>query len=205
MLTNILAILLAYLISALPTAYILAKLQGKNIFELGSGNMGAMNTFRNLGIAAGITVLIIDISKGYFAIRLASLISHGDIVTIYAAAIAVTLGHAWSVYVGFRGGKALSTSFGALLALNLKVALFLLFAIIISSLVFKKKSNFAVVLASSSYSIMLIALFFIKQEPKYLNLFIPSTIIFLIIFYKHIPGLKREFAKKPTANDSMKQ
>ncbi|HHO56914.1 MAG TPA: glycerol-3-phosphate acyltransferase, partial [Trueperaceae bacterium] len=150
MIQAILAVLSAYLIAALPTAYILAKLQGKNIFELGSGNMGAMNTFRNLGIAAGIAVLIIDIAKGYLAVKLAQIIATNNINIGYFAAIAVVLGHAWSIYVGFRGGKALSSSFGTLLALDPKGALVVLFAIIIFSLAIKKNPNFAAVIAMLS-------------------------------------------------------
>ncbi len=197
MLDNSLAILLAYLISALPSAYILAKLQGKNIFELGSGNMGAMNTFRNLGIASGIAVLVIDIAKGYLAVKLAALIAEGD--TVYLAAIAVTLGHAFSVYVGFRGGKALSSSFGVLLALDPKGALLVLSAVIFFSLIIKKKPNLAAVIAMSSYPIMVLSLFLIKQEPIFLKLFISTTIMFVVVFYKHIPGLMQELSKKTTS------
>ncbi len=195
MIQAILAVLSAYLIAALPTAYILAKLQGKNIFELGSGNMGAMNTFRNLGIAAGIAVLIIDIAKGYLAVKLAQIIATNNINIGYFAAIAVVLGHAWSIYVGFRGGKALSSSFGTLLALDPKGALVVLFAIIIFSLAIKKKPNFAAVIAMLSYPILVLSLYFIKQESSHLKLFIATTIMFAIILYKHLPGLKREFGK----------
>ncbi len=195
MLDNSLAILLAYLISALPTAYILAKLKGKNIFELGSGNMGAMNTFRNLGIASGIAVLVIDIAKGYLAIKLAALIAGGN--TVYLAAIAIVIGHAFSAYVGFRGGKALSSSFGVLLALDPKGALVVLFAVIFFSLIIKKKPNLAAVIAMSSYPIMVLSLFLVKQEPIFLKLFISTTIMFVVVFYKHIPGLKQELSKKP--------
>jgi len=187
---TVVAVLLAYLISALPTAYILAKVQGKNIFELGSGNMGAMNTFRNLGIAAGLAVLIIDISKGYLAIKLAESIAGGN--SIYLAAIAVVIGHAWSVYVGFRGGKALSSSFGSLLAIDPKTALVVLFAIISLSLLIKKKPNLAAVVAMATYPILLISLYLLNQNPKYLNLFIASSIMFAIIFFKHLSALKRE-------------
>ena len=195
MIQAILAVLSAYLIAALPTAYILAKLQGKNIFELGSGNMGAMNTFRNLGITAGIAVLIIDIAKGYLAVKLAQIIATNNINIGYFAAIAVVLGHAWSIYVGFRGGKALSSSFGTLLALDPKGALVVLFAIIIFSLAIKKKPNFAAVIAMLSYPILVLSLYFIKQESSYLKLFMATVIMFAIILYKHLPGLKREFGE----------
>jgi len=188
------AVILAYLTSALPTAYIVAKLQGKNIFELGSGNMGAMNTFRNLGPAAGIAVLIIDISKGYLAVKLAGTIAGEN--AAYLAAIAVTIGHAWSVYVNFRGGKALSSSFGSLLALDPKGALVVLLAVISLSLLIRQKPNLAAVIAMASYPILQINLYLINQDPRHLNLFITTSIMFAIIFYKHLAGLKREFDKK---------
>lgn len=123
----------AYLLGALPTAYLLAKaIKGIDIREYGSGNVGATNVFRVVGKGAGITVLAIDLLKGTLAVvMLRSLVGWllpgtewpdtwpGD-WTAWAYAIAALLaviGHSKSVWLGFSGGKSAATGLGVLLAL----------------------------------------------------------------------------------------
>lgn len=113
-----------YLIGGLPSAALLARLRGRNIFEIGSRNMGAMNTARNLGWLLGAAVLLLDLGKGALAtlagvamVQLAGAGAYGPLAPPLAAGIGAVLGHAWSPYVGFRGGKALATTLGASLPL----------------------------------------------------------------------------------------
>jgi glycerol-3-phosphate acyltransferase PlsY len=110
---------LGYLIGAIPNAALLAKLRGTSIFEVGSGNMGAMNTARNLGWLLGAAVLLLDMGKGALAtligfgmVQLAGSGPLGPLAPPLAAGLGAVLGHAWSPYVGFRGGKALATTLG---------------------------------------------------------------------------------------------
>lgn len=109
-----------YLVGGFPSAALAARLRGVRIFEVGSGNMGAMNTARNLGFGLGLAVLATDVAKGALAALLglamgALLGASADGATALAlvAGVAAVVGHAWSPYVGFRGGKALATAFGA--------------------------------------------------------------------------------------------
>jgi glycerol-3-phosphate acyltransferase PlsY len=108
-----------YLIGALPSAALIARLRGTSIFEVGSGNMGAMNTARNLGWVLGASVLLLDMGKGALAtvlggvmVLLAGSGPLGPLAPPLAAGLGAVLGHAWSPYVGFRGGKALATTLG---------------------------------------------------------------------------------------------
>lgn len=114
-------VILSYLLGSIPTAYVVARLKNVNIFEVGSGNMGATNVIRAMGPAWGIGVLLFDILKGVIAIVIAQqLLPDSKIAATTVAAISVTIGHNWSLFAALvtgtlRGGKGAATAFGTLL------------------------------------------------------------------------------------------
>ena len=115
----IIAIIIAYLIGSIPFAYIFTRLAtGKDIRQLGSGNGGAHNVFREAGMKVAIPVALFDIAKGtaavFIAYRLLKLPLLKPDIYVLLAALAVIAGHIWSVYLKFRGGNGLSATFGAL-------------------------------------------------------------------------------------------
>jgi glycerol-3-phosphate acyltransferase PlsY len=115
----IIAIIVAYLLGSIPFAYIFTRLvTGKDIRQLGSGNGGAHNVFREAGIKVAIPVALFDIAKGtaavFIAYRLLKLPLLKPDIYVLLAALAVIAGHIWSVYLKFRGGNGLSATFGAL-------------------------------------------------------------------------------------------
>ncbi len=128
---NILGLILAYLIGSIPSAVWVGRtFYNIDVREYGSGNAGATNTFRVLGKRAGIPVLIMDIAKGFFAVKIAYVIGDydknvPDLFIDYELALAVCglLGHIFPVYVGFRGGKGVATMLGILFAVHPKAAL----------------------------------------------------------------------------------
>jgi len=107
-----------YLIGSVPSAALVARLKRRDIFEVGSSSMGAMNTARNLGWALGGAVLLLDLSKGALAslvgLRLGA-VAGEPLPTALAAGVGAVVGHLWSVWVGFRGGKGLATTLGVAL------------------------------------------------------------------------------------------
>ena len=108
----------AYLLGAIPTSYLVARLRGIDLRQHGSGNLGATNTYRVLGWRAATPVFIVDILKGWFPTQFFSGWDGADLpelALLYGAAAIV--GHVFSVYVGFKGGKGVATSAGVLLAL----------------------------------------------------------------------------------------
>jgi glycerol-3-phosphate acyltransferase PlsY len=110
-----LIIILGYILGSLPTAYIAGRiLKGKDIRQMGDENMGAANAFRELSSKAGIVVGIIDAGKGALAIIIAQATSMSQIVVMFTGAAAV-IGHNWPVFIGFRGGRGVSTTIGVLL------------------------------------------------------------------------------------------
>lgn len=108
------ALISSYLIGSLPTAYVVGRLvRGIDIRQVGSRNMGAMNVFYNVGIAAGLLVLAVDIGKGAAAVFLAYWLGLPLIVQLIAGAL-VVIGHAFPVWLRFRGGKGGATCIGVL-------------------------------------------------------------------------------------------
>jgi len=110
-------VLLGYLLGSTPTAYIAGHLlKGKDIRQIGDGNMGARNAFRELGAKVGIAVFFVDASKGVLAVLIAQAANIPQVAILFTGAAAV-VGHNWPVFIGFKGGRGESTTIGVLLAL----------------------------------------------------------------------------------------
>jgi len=128
MLWTIVALLASYLLGSIPTAYLFGKiLKGIDIRQVGSGNVGATNAMRALGRGAGITVLFLDILKGFVAVFFLAhyfiakpAILQEQNLRIFMG-LACICGHNWTIFLQFKGGKGIATSFGVLLALGLKI------------------------------------------------------------------------------------
>lgn len=116
---------LSYLIGSFPTAYLLAKLvKGVDIRTVGSGNVGATNALRALGVWAGISVFVVDLLKGVVAARLVPLWVFGEVSldrSLIGGLLAV-LGHDFPCWLRFRGGKGVATTIGVLLGSAIPVA-----------------------------------------------------------------------------------
>ncbi len=112
-----LIIILSYLIGSIPTAYISGHiLRGIDIRQIGDGNAGAANAFRQLGAKVGITIGIIDATKGALAIIIAQA-TDLPLPAVLGAGAAAVIGHNWPAFLGFRGGRGESTAIGVLLSL----------------------------------------------------------------------------------------
>ena len=112
-----LIVVLAYLLGSIPTAYVAGRItKGRDIREMGDGNMGAQNAFHELGPRIGVTVGIIDASKGALAILIAQAANLSQIAVLLTGAAAV-FGHNWPIFLNLRGGRGESTTIGILLVL----------------------------------------------------------------------------------------
>jgi acyl phosphate:glycerol-3-phosphate acyltransferase len=123
-------ILLSYAVGSIPTSIIITKLsRGIDIRDHGSGNAGGTNVIRVLGLKAGLLVIVLDILKGYAAPMFVAKLMYGPfpfinrtpfedytVVQIIAGCAAI-LGHVWTMFGGFRGGKGIATACGVLLGL----------------------------------------------------------------------------------------
>lgn len=120
--TNWLILLLAYLFGAIPAGAWVARLYGIDIQKVGSGNTGATNILRTLGPGPALVVAAFDVLKGGIAVWLARLVGiEGSLLG--GVALAAVLGHNYSVFLRFTGGKGVATSFGTLLFLDPVLAL----------------------------------------------------------------------------------
>lgn len=117
-------IIISYFIGSIPTAYIFGKmLKGIDIREHGSGNVGATNVFRVLGKKPGFAVLILDIFKGIIpVVLLADWLGLTEVLYRVLFAVIAVCGHNWTVFLKFKGGKGIATSFGVLIGLTIKIA-----------------------------------------------------------------------------------
>ena len=111
------ALICAYFIGSLPTGYLVARLsRGIDIRQVGSRNMGAMNVFYQVGFWYGLLVLVVDIGKGVAAVALARFLELPPIMELVCGAV-VVLGHGYTVFLRFRGGKGGATAIGVLIFL----------------------------------------------------------------------------------------
>ncbi len=133
--TGFLAVVLAYLLGSIPFGLLIVKaMTGADVRRAGSGNIGATNVLRTTGVAAGMLTLLLDAAKGFVAVWLADRLTGGDVLWMSAAALAVLLGHAFSVWLKFQGGKAVASFVGGFLYLTPVpvLAIFLLFVVIVA-------------------------------------------------------------------------
>jgi acyl phosphate:glycerol-3-phosphate acyltransferase len=120
-------VLAAYLLGSIPTGYLVARARGVDIRSVGSGNIGATNVFRILGTTAGILVLLADAAKGWLAVWFVAKVFAGwehvaaDSTALLwfklGAGVAAILGHNYTCWLRFKGGKGIATSAGVLVGL----------------------------------------------------------------------------------------
>jgi glycerol-3-phosphate acyltransferase PlsY len=116
-LNAVIALVCAYVLGSIPSAYIVGKIQKKkDIRSIGTHNMGAMNVFYEIGFWWGLTVLIADVGKGVAAMAIAEALNVHEYVYL-ASGMVVVLGHSFPVFLGFKGGKGGATSIGVLIYL----------------------------------------------------------------------------------------
>ena len=114
MIDVVLVSFIAYIVGSIPFSILMTRvLTGEDVRASGSGHAGATNTMRAAGWVPGITVLILDLAKGWMAIWLADQISGVEFapgILRACAALFVVIGHCWPVFAGFRGGMGMATS-----------------------------------------------------------------------------------------------
>ncbi|MCB5249948.1 MAG: glycerol-3-phosphate 1-O-acyltransferase PlsY [Candidatus Cloacimonadales bacterium] len=187
------SVVIAYLLGSIPTAYLAGKLFMKiDIREHGSGNVGATNALRVLGNKMGIIVLLIDILKGALAVYIAKIFLESQWQIILASFFAI-VGHIYTCFLGFKGGKGVATAAGVcfiLIPVNLAFALFVFSIVLILSKYVSLSSISAalVLLTLQGMRLCLVTGHFYNHE---LANFIFVLIIVVFVIVKHIPNIKR--------------
>ncbi len=185
-----LVIISCYLLGSIPFGYIVGKLFKKvDIREFGSGNIGAANALRILGPPLASFVVIGDIGKGIFSIYLVQYFNIDNLLILTIAGLAVICGHDWSLFLGFKGGKGIATTFGVIFALNPTISILALIIggiVVITTRYVSLASIFAVI------SIFIFTILF-KQPYEYI---IFSAIIMILGIFKHKENIERLKSKK---------
>ncbi|EKN65493.1 putative glycerol-3-phosphate acyltransferase PlsY [Neobacillus bataviensis LMG 21833] len=183
----ILILILAYLLGSIPSGLIIGKVFYKtDIREHGSGNLGGTNTFRTLGVKAGLVVTLADILKGTLAASLPVLFSI-DINPLLAGVFAV-VGHTYPIFAGFRGGKAVATSGGVLLFCAPYLFVTVLVAFFISLYITKYVSLSSMIAGITAILFAVIEGFVQKWD---IPLLIVVFLLVSFVIYRHRANIKR--------------
>ena len=178
----------AYLLGDISTSYIVAKrIAGVDIRTQGSGNAGSTNVLRTLGKRAGAMTFLGDVLKGVMAVLIsefaARLVGIDTLLAGYLAVICVVAGHNWPAVLGFRGGKGVATSLGAMLAVNPVITLMCLAVFILVVAITKYVSLGSVVGIGCSPIFMIM----VKNKAGLIvALFLTASVI-----YNHRANIKR--------------
>lgn len=195
---HILAILGAYLIGSIPTAYLVGKGgHGVNLRNEGSGNLGATNTFRVLGWKSGTVVLLIDVLKGwgvvYASFFLQPLKDPGILMQL-SLGMAAVLGHIFPVFVGFKGGKGVATVTGVVIAVHPWAALICLGVFLLLFLLTRYVSLGSIA-AACTFPIMVIFVFR-SEEPVLIHFSWALALLILLTHHKNIDRLLKNRENK---------
>jgi len=175
--------ILAYLLGSIPSALIVGKIgYNLDIREHGSGNLGATNTFRVLGIKAGAIVTLADILKGTIATVIPLLVLDSDVSALIIGLFAV-IGHTYPLFAKFSGGKAVATSSGIILGVSP-----LLFIIMIASFLITLYISKYVSLSSMITGIISIVVTIIMKS---IVLLVMVSLLTIFVFYRHKENIRR--------------
>ncbi|HQR74335.1 MAG TPA: glycerol-3-phosphate 1-O-acyltransferase PlsY [Sulfurovum sp.] len=196
---NILLYLAAYIIAGIPFGYLLAKkYAGVNIKESGSGNIGATNVLRvvkekdaKLAKKLGAVTLFLDAIKGVLVIVVAKVLGTPESV-LWTIAVLAVVGHCFSVFLSFEGGKGVATGFGVLAVMMPLPALVAIIVWLIAAKGLKISSLSSLI----GLLAFIITSYVLYPEVPGIGSHAPIWIIALIIFYKHIPNIVRLFKKE---------
>jgi glycerol-3-phosphate acyltransferase PlsY len=206
----IIAIIGAYLLGSIPFGIIIAKAHGKDLRSIGSGNIGATNVSRALGRKWGYICFALDVLKGLipmlavmpFATPFPGQTPAEKIIILFlwfAVGIAAILGHVFPIFLKFKGGKGVATSFGIALGLwpYYSICAIIAFLVWILVVIIWKYVSLASIIAAVTFPIALVAFIIIRPDWQFSTLWpllIPAIAIPLMVILRHIENIKRLLA-----------
>jgi acyl phosphate:glycerol-3-phosphate acyltransferase len=187
--------LISYLIGSIPSGYIAGRLAGIDIRKTGSGNIGATNVTRELGKRYGYPVFLADFSKGLGSVGIALLIGNRFNLTNSIEALQITaavfcvIGNTFPVWLGFKGGKGVATSAGALFALS-PIATLLAVIVWVTTFEVTRYVSLASVIAALVLPLAVLLTTYFSPEHSFL-LFYFSICLAAIVVLRHRSNLSR--------------
>lgn len=183
---RILILILFYIYGSIPFGFIFVKkTKGVDIRKIGSGNIGATNVLRVAGLSIALLSGLFDLSKGLLPILVGRFIFHFDPIFLFLSGFAGVLGHDFSIFLGFKGGKGIASTLGMIIGLNPLVAIIEIF-IFITTLLIKR-------IVSISSIISLIALPFVFIIFKNFEFSFLSILLSILGIFRHKDNIERIF------------
>jgi glycerol-3-phosphate acyltransferase PlsY len=178
----VLAVAVGYLLGSLPFGYLAGRLKGVDLRTVGSGNTGGTNAVRMLGPGTGVPVIALDIGKGVAAALIGDAIGGPNVAVL--ASVAAVLGHAFPVWLRFRGGKAVATGAGTMFALVPWIGVTVFVVWVLVALVTRYVSVASLV-AAFSYSILCLA----SGQPWAITIY--TFVGALFVLWRHRTNIAR--------------
>jgi glycerol-3-phosphate acyltransferase PlsY len=202
MITNgILGIIIGYLLGSIPSAYIAARLvKGVDIRRTGSGNVGGLNTYRQIGTKPAVAVAVTDIGKGSAAVAIA----YGPLALsqpwVLAAGLAAVIGHMWMVWLKFKGGKAVGATVGVLgAAMPLLGGYWPELLVFLALIAIPLFITHNVALATFIALLCLPVIMWLGRPPGYFIIW--SIVLGLLIGFRYLPTARASWAKAENKRD----
>ena len=195
-----LAIIAAYLLGSIPFGLLIAKAHGKDLRSIGSGNIGATNVSRALGRKWAYFCFVLDVLKGLIPMLVTMLIAEPDsVLTLWlwlAVGCAAILGHIFPIYVKFKGGKGVATSFGVALGLWPYYTICVLLAAVVwvVAVLIWRYVSLASIAASVTFPLVLTAAIILTPDWSFGNLWpvlIAAVAIPVMVIIRHRENIKR--------------
>lgn len=179
---------LGFLLGSIPFAYIVSKVvAGIDIRKVGSGNVGATNVARVLGLKWGTLVFFLDALKGFIPVFIVRLLVPYNIELALATGLAPILGHVFTPFLGFKGGKGVATSLGVFLALS-PIGVFLGFLVWITAVFLTGYVSLGSLLGSLTAFIWIL---FFDPNRHSLPFVVLSGLVVVLIWFSHRGNIKR--------------
>jgi glycerol-3-phosphate acyltransferase PlsY len=182
----LLAAAIAYVLGAIPFGYLLVKWKtGGDVRASGSGNIGATNVLRTTGRPAGVATLLLDIAKGYLAVWIAGRLTNGSAACQSLAALSVMAGHAYPVFLKFKGGKAVASFVGAFLCLTplALAAMLVVFTVVVA---WTRQISMGSIVGAATFPLAV----WLIQKPE-LPVVVATLLAGGFIIYKHSSNVER--------------
>ena len=188
-------VILCYLIGSFPSGYLVGKSQGIDIRQHGSRNIGATNVLRVMGKKWGYFVFLCDSLKGFLAVKLGVLLAAGagadPTLAGVVGGICCIVGHNYTVWLGFKGGKGIATSIGVLLAIVPILVVVIVLLVWLAVFLTWKYVSLASICAALSLPLAVLILFPLVAHGNYWVLLIFSIIVAALAVWRHRPNIDR--------------
>lgn len=198
MIAFIVVVVASYLVGSIPFSYLAGKiLRGIDLRQHGSGNLGASNTFRILGPVPGAIVLLCDIAKGFLPVFVSGRMAGAAGMPVHwftlAAAFAAVMGHMFSIYLRFTGGKGIATSAGAFLAITPYATLlsFFVWLVVFAS---RRIMSLATLSAAVTLPFFVYLVGRVDWWPSHWSYTAVAVAVVVVIFVKHRSNIQRLIA-----------